>query len=276
MSHLYQISLSCVIGHQMCHRRLPTTDFQSCREGGRGGGGVKKCFLSLRQTALLSAEGKNLTSLANNTRHNIPLEIALQAVGANGAVPVDLNSLLDRHHYVTVPVMTTVIKIILVCSVIGGVVITRVKGDQRENRHNYTYLRQELEIMKEAERNRESRQEEDESRPRKPTAPQPPSYRQPVPPPYAAPGSGKPGYRTSSPTGRPVYSLGASPSLVMDLQANKESTAEHSSGMHREQAAAMLGGFQKGRDQIPIHNFSRAAPTAIDMTTMMARQSSSI
>jgi hypothetical protein len=51
MSHLYQISLSCVIGHQMCHRRLPTTDFQWCwegrdfqwcwegrgREGGRGG-----------------------------------------------------------------------------------------------------------------------------------------------------------------------------------------------------------------------------------------------
>jgi hypothetical protein len=40
---------------------------------------------------------KNLTSLANNTRHNIPLEIALQAVGANGAIPVDLNSLLDGH-----------------------------------------------------------------------------------------------------------------------------------------------------------------------------------
>jgi hypothetical protein len=60
MSHLYQISLLCVLGHLMCHRRLPTTDFQSCREGGRGGGGVKKCFLGLRQTALLSAEGKNV------------------------------------------------------------------------------------------------------------------------------------------------------------------------------------------------------------------------
>jgi hypothetical protein len=61
---------------------------------------------------------KNLTSLANNTRHNIPLEIALQAVGANGAIPVDLNSLLYGHPYVTVPVMTTVIIIILVGSVI--------------------------------------------------------------------------------------------------------------------------------------------------------------
>jgi hypothetical protein len=28
------------------------------REGREGEGGVKKCFLSLRQTALLSAEGK--------------------------------------------------------------------------------------------------------------------------------------------------------------------------------------------------------------------------
>jgi hypothetical protein len=40
MSHLYQISLSCVIGHLMCHRRLPTTDFQSCWEG-EGGWGQK-------------------------------------------------------------------------------------------------------------------------------------------------------------------------------------------------------------------------------------------
>jgi hypothetical protein len=65
---------------------------------------------------------KNLTSLANNTRHNIPLEIALQAVGANGAVPVDLNSMLDGHHYITVPVMTTVIIVILVGSVVGEVI----------------------------------------------------------------------------------------------------------------------------------------------------------
>jgi hypothetical protein len=126
--------------------------------------------------------------------------------------------------------------------------------------------------MKEAERNKELRQEEDESRPRKPTAPQAPSYRQPIPPLYAAPGSGRPGYRTSSPAGRPGYSLGASPSLVTYLQANEESTAGHLLGMHREQAAAMLGGFQIGRDQVVVNNFPRAAPTAIDMKTMMARQ----
>jgi hypothetical protein len=215
---------------------------------------------------------KNLTSLANNTRHNIPLEIALQAVGANGAILVDLNSLLHGHHYVTVPVMTTVIIIILVGSIIGGVVITRVKGENREIRLCYTYLRQEIAIMKEAEQNRELRQEEDENRPRKSTAPQPPSYRQPVPPPYAAPGSGQPGYRTPLPAGGPGYSLRASPSLVRDLKANEESTAWHSLGMHQELEAAMLGGFQIGRDQVPVNNFPRAAPMAIDMKTMMARQ----
>jgi hypothetical protein len=34
--------------------------FQCCREGVRVGGGVKKCFLGLRLTALLLAEGKKL------------------------------------------------------------------------------------------------------------------------------------------------------------------------------------------------------------------------
>jgi hypothetical protein len=222
---------------------------------------------------------KNLTSLANNTRHNISLEIALQAVGANGEIPVNLNDLLDGHHYVTVLVMTTVIIIILISSTIGGVVITCVKGGNRGLRLSFNYLKNEVAIMQKAQRNQELRQEGDGNRPRKhqatvppPTAPQPPSYRKPqVPPPYAGPGSGRPGYRTSSPAGRPGYSLGASPSLVTDLRANKETTAGHLLGMHQEQAAAMLG-FQTERDQVPVTNFPRAALTAIDMKTMMARQ----
>jgi hypothetical protein len=77
MSHLYQISLSCVIGLLMCHKRLPTTDFQSCQEerGGREGGrgGVKKCFLGLRRTALLSAEGKNIIWWCCSVTRNLNL-----------------------------------------------------------------------------------------------------------------------------------------------------------------------------------------------------------
>jgi hypothetical protein len=217
---------------------------------------------------------KNLTSLANNTRHNIPLEIALQAVGANGEVPVDLNSMLDGHHYVTVPVMTTIIIVILVGSVVGGVVITGTSANQRKNDNNILYFKKELIILRDAVRNREEGQEEEENRPpKKPTAPQPPSYRQPVPPLYAAAGRGRPGYSTpQSPAGRPGYSLGATASLVAGLQEHGASTAGQSLGMHREQAAAMLGGFQVGRDQVPVNNFPRGAPAAIDMTDMMVRQ----
>jgi hypothetical protein len=207
---------------------------------------------------------KNLTSLANNTRHNMPLEIALQAVGANGEIPVNLNDLLDGHHYVTVPVMTTVIIIIIISATIGGVVITRVKGENHGLRQSFNYLKNEVAIMQEAQQNQELRQEEDENRPRKhqapvppPSAPQPPSYRLPqVPPPYAGPGSGRPGYRTSLSAGRPGYLLGASPSLVTDLRANEETTAGHSLGMHQEQAAAMLG-FQTGRDPSPTSRGQR-------------------
>jgi hypothetical protein len=35
---------------------------------------------------------RNVAKLANNTRHNIPLEVALQAVGAEYGVPMKLKS----------------------------------------------------------------------------------------------------------------------------------------------------------------------------------------
>jgi hypothetical protein len=68
---------------------------------------------------------RNLTRLANNTRHNIPLEVALQAVGAEYGVPLNMNDVLDEHHYVTVPIITVIIVIILTIAVIFGVVIVR-------------------------------------------------------------------------------------------------------------------------------------------------------
>jgi hypothetical protein len=217
---------------------------------------------------------RNLNSLANNTRHNIPLEIALQAVGATDGVPMDLNSVLDGHHYVTVPVMTIVIIVILVGSVVGGVIITRTSANQRKNDNTISYMAKELRILGDAVRNREEGQEEEERnrQAKKPTAPQPPSYRHPVPPPYAAAGRGRPGYSTpQSLAGMPGYSLGASASLVAGLQEHEVSTAGHSLGM-QEQAAAMLGGFQVGRDQVSVNNFPRGAPAAINMSDMMERQ----
>jgi hypothetical protein len=59
MSYLYHISLSCVIGHPMCHKRPLMNGFQLCREG------FKKCFLGFRQTDLMSADGKNMILVAN-------------------------------------------------------------------------------------------------------------------------------------------------------------------------------------------------------------------
>jgi hypothetical protein len=66
---------------------------------------------------------RNLTNLANNTRHNIPLEIALQAVGAEYGVPMDLNQVLDKHHYVTVTVTVLILIVGGTILVILGVII---------------------------------------------------------------------------------------------------------------------------------------------------------
>jgi hypothetical protein len=66
---------------------------------------------------------RNLTRLANNTRHSIPLEVALQAVGATDGVPMDMNGVLDGHQYFTVPVMTISILLILCGAIVFAVII---------------------------------------------------------------------------------------------------------------------------------------------------------
>jgi hypothetical protein len=116
---------------------------------------------------------KNLSSLENSTRHNIPLDRALQAVAANGEIPVNMNDLLDSHHYVTVPVLTTVIFMILIAATIGGVVITHMKADNQATRQSLNNLNQALGIMQETEHNQELSREEDEIRPRRHHAPMP-------------------------------------------------------------------------------------------------------
>jgi hypothetical protein len=58
MSHMSQVSLSCVIGHQMGYMRPFGSHFQSSLSGTVGGGGGQKVIQGLRRTALLPAEGK--------------------------------------------------------------------------------------------------------------------------------------------------------------------------------------------------------------------------
>jgi hypothetical protein len=61
-------------------------------------------------------------------------------------------------------------------------------------------------------------------RPRKATAPQPPQERSfTEPPPYASKGRGRPGY-SESPAGRQGYPLGATLSLIEELQEHGKTT----------------------------------------------------
>jgi hypothetical protein len=83
---------------------------------------------------------RNLTNLANNTRHNIPLEIALQAVGAEYGVPMNLNEVLDNHHYVTVPIVVVIIFVGTTILVIMGVMIAGRSTDTRQQYQMMDYM----------------------------------------------------------------------------------------------------------------------------------------
>jgi hypothetical protein len=83
---------------------------------------------------------RNLTTLANNTRHNIPLEIELQAVGAEYGVPMNLNDVLDNHHYVTVPIVTVIIVIGMTIAVIFAVMIARRTSESRRQYQMMEYM----------------------------------------------------------------------------------------------------------------------------------------
>jgi hypothetical protein len=181
-------------------------------------------------------------------------------VGATDGVPLDMNGVLDGHHYVTVPVITIIIIIILTGAVVFAVIIVCTTKNATRQKQKIGPMAKQYDIMFEAVRNRE--EEEERSSPRKPTAPQTPwpaSYKQSGPPPYATAGRGCLGYGTpQSPDGSPQYSLGASPSLIAGQREHKASAAGHSLGMHvtgmQGEAASMLGGFRTGRDQVATAN----------------------
>jgi hypothetical protein len=193
---------------------------------------------------------RNLTRLANNTRHNIPLEVALQAVGATDGVPMDMNGVLDGHHYVTVPVITIIIILILTGAVVFAVIIVRTTTNAKRQEQKIGHMAKQYDIMFEAVRNRE--EEEERGRLRKPTAPQPASYKQPGPPPYAAARRGRPGYVTpQSPDGRPGYSLGASPSLIAGRALVRYARNRHA-GRSSITARRILHGQRSGsREELP-------------------------
>jgi hypothetical protein len=137
---------------------------------------------------------RNLTNWANNTRHNIPLEIALQAVGAEYGVPINLNEVLDNHHYVTVPIVLLIIFVGVTILVIMGVMIACRSTDARHQYQMMDYMHKRQNAFERTLTYLEEREAKiNPERPEKAMAPQPPWERVTArPPPYAGQGRGRP------------------------------------------------------------------------------------
>jgi hypothetical protein len=220
---------------------------------------------------------RNLTNLGNNTRHNIPLEIPFQAVWAEYGVPMNLNNVLDNHHYVTVPIVTGIIVIGMTIAVIFAVIIAHRASESRRQYQMMEYMNNRPSSFEKTLNYLEDRKEGiDRQRPGKAMAPQPPQEQSVKgPPPYAAKIRGRPGY-SESPAGRPGYPLGATMSLIEELQEHNRTTAGHSLGMNETdlqgEGASALGGFDLGRNQVASRNYPRGAPVAINMRDMMEQK----
>lgn len=114
-----------------------------------------------------------MSALKNRTRHNIPLDIAFKAVAENGEIPVNLNDLVDNHHYVTVPGVTTVIIGILITPA-AAIVIKRMRVEVLAVAQTVSYQMAAYIAMQENVRHLENAADEHKNRTRKPHAPQPP------------------------------------------------------------------------------------------------------
>jgi hypothetical protein len=215
---------------------------------------------------------RNLTNLANNTRHNIPLEIALQAVGAEYGVPMNLNEVLDNHHYVMVPIVVLILFVGGTILVIMGVMLPRRSTDVRHQYQMTIYMHKRQDTLKRTLDDLEEREAKmNPERPAKAQAPQPPWDRVTAgPPPYAGQGRVRP--PVSSGPGCP---LGATSSLIAEMQEHARTTTGHSLGMNETElhgaGARALGAFDLGRNQEAARNYPRA-PAAINMQEMMERK----
>jgi hypothetical protein len=212
---------------------------------------------------------RNLTKLANNTRHNIPLEVALQAVGAEYGVPMELNQVLDNHHYVTVPVTVLVLIVGGTNMVIMAVIIWRRTKDSRESFLMISYMHKRQNNFADTLKFLEEREALNNPEiPRKAKAPQPQwDIIAAAPAPYAGQRRGR--APVSSEPGCP---LGGTVSLIMEMQEINATTAGHSLGMKETEllgtGASTRGAFDLGGNQEATRNYPRA-PTAINMQDMM-------
>jgi hypothetical protein len=209
---------------------------------------------------------KNLTDLANNTRHNIPLEVALQAVGAEYGVPMNMNQILDEHQKVTVP--------LTVVTIMGGgfilavmaVAIWRGIKERREMYITLKYVIKRQDLHEGEEPNNQRLQLQ-------PQAPPPPPERDilfPDPPPYNGRNRGRPPTAAGK-----EHSLGMNSTLKKTIEHFNRTTTGHSLGMNEselmETGARTRGAFDLGGGQDATRNYPRA-PVEISMSDMLTRK----
>jgi hypothetical protein len=175
---------------------------------------------------------------------------------------------------VTVPIVIVIIFVGTTILVIMGVMIAHRSMDARQPYQMMDYMHKRQKGFKKTLTYLEEREERiNPQRPEKATAPQPPWERVTAgPPPYAGKVRGRP---PVSPGGRQGCPLGATVSLIEEMQEHARTTTGHSlvmneTDLHKEGARA-LEGFDLGRDQEAARNYPRA-PAAINMWDMMERK----
>jgi hypothetical protein len=215
---------------------------------------------------------RSLTKLANNTRHNIPLEVALQAVGAEYGVPMELNQILDNHHYVTVLITVVVLIVGGFILVVIAVLIWRGTKERRETSLMINYMHKRQNIFGDTLQFLEDREAlKNPDKPRKGKAPQPQwDMVFPDPTPYAGQCRGRPPVAVE-----PGCALGLNAALILEMEEINATTTGPSLGMNETEligtGARRRGAFDLGGDQEASRNYPRA-PTTIDMNDMMQRK----
>jgi hypothetical protein len=179
---------------------------------------------------------------------------------------------LDIHHYMTVPIVVLIIFVGGTILVIMGVRIARRSTDARHQFQMMDYMHKRQNAFERTLTYLEEREAKmNPERPEKATAPQPTWDRVTAgPPPYAGQGRGRP--PVSSGPGCP---LGATSSLIAEMQEHARTTTGHSLGMNETElhgaGARALGAFDIGRNQEAARNYPRAQ-AAINMQEMMERK----
>jgi hypothetical protein len=189
-----------------------------------------------------------------------------------GSIDTIHHEVLNNHHYVTVPTVVLILFVGGTILVIIGVMIARRSKDARQTYQMMAYMHKRPNVFeKTLDYLEEKEAKMNPERPLKATAPQPPGDRVTAgPPPYAGQGRGRP--PVSSGPGCP---LGATSSLIAEMQEHARTTTGHSLGMNETElhgaGARALGAFDLGRNQEAARNYPRA-PAAINMQEMMERK----